>query len=438
MHWSKFTLYGTAELEQQLQQLMCDVASVVKRIANPKQYRALVLIGGYGRGEGGVERVGDEARPHNNLDFLLITKGLSRGGQEQLRGDVDEALEPLRDASGVGIDFSTISLTKLRRSPSLVMWYDMRFGHRTVLGDAEFVPSLKQFSLDKIPGWDVRNLLVNRGTLLVINDLMNDLAVPADASARTMVKHIMKAIIGYGDALLFFLGRYHWSYAEKQRRMRAAREVSEGFRDLYEEAISFRFRPDYADYLGRDAKQWMDRLRPELAEVHMRCEEMRLGRYNLDWPQYLAAALRESLWCDWHRPRAAAKKMLNLVRGPRSRYPGSGVATLGARTAGIQGVLPLLFPIVAYELDQPNLREFVAATLGAADTSFPELRRCYLNHWGLHGDDNFAMFLAKHGVSLHGDVAAATAQADDALGHDSSASDSTASDSTASPQEATS
>lgn len=404
MHWSKFTLYGTAELEQQLQQLMCDVASVVKRITKPSQYRALVLIGGYGRGEGGVERVGDDARPHNNLDFLLITRGLSKAKQEQLRCDVDAALAPLRESTGVGIDFSTISVAKLRRSPSLVMWYDMRFGHRTVLGDAEFVPSLKQFSLDKIPAWDVRNLLVNRGTLLVINDMMNDFGAPQAAIARTTIKHVMKAVIGYGDALLYFLGRYHWSYAEKQRRMRATREIAEGFRALYEEAISFRFQPDYSPYLQRDTQQWMTELRPTLAEVHMRCEEMRLGQFNLNWEQYLEHALREALWCDMKRPRAAAKKALNLLRGSRTPVPGSWAATLGARTAGLQGLLPIVFPVVAYELENPALREFTASTLGAADSSNEEMRRAYLEHWGLHGDDNFASFLRRHGVTLEHDA----------------------------------
>src|SRR5690606_3500364 len=120
--------------------------------------------------------------------------------------------------------------------PCLVMWFDMRFGHKVLLGDPSFARGLDRFRLSRIEPADVRNLLVNRGTLLVINDLLFDGPGGNDEAARrTALKHAMKAVIGYGDALLYFLGEYDHSYVEKQRRMRIRRDVPAAFRDLYDE-----------------------------------------------------------------------------------------------------------------------------------------------------------------------------------------------------------
>ncbi|MDP6446353.1 MAG: hypothetical protein QF805_21355, partial [Pirellulaceae bacterium] len=373
--WARYTVFGTAELEQQVRSLVCDVAAIVDRLMKPKDYRSLVLLGGYGRGEGGVEVRGDEAFPHNNLDFLLITRKMNSRRQAACRAEIDSAMAPVREKYGIGIDFSTIGVSKLRRSPSLVMWYDMRYGHRTVLGDAEFVPSLKQFSVDKIPAWNVRDLLVNRGTLFVINDMLMAAQLPPEQVGRPVVKHVMKAIIGYGDALLYHLGRYHWSYGEKQRRMQTSWETSDAFRELYEEAISFRFQPNYESYLERDFATWMDDLRDVLSPVHLHCEENRLKRHGMTWESYLRAALREALWTDARSPRGVAKKAVNLVRGPRCRVSGSWQATLGGRVTGMRGVLPILFPIVAYKLQSTELRSTAALILGAEDDSTSELRR---------------------------------------------------------------
>lgn len=400
----RYTLHGSPTLEQRLRSLVAEIADRVSDVVPSSNYRSLVLLGGYGRGEGGVEVRGGEERPHNNLDFLLITSGLRQNRQLALRRQVDDALEPLREVSGMGIDFSTINEAKLQRSPCLVMWYDMRFGHRTILGDDQFVPGLEQFTADKVPAWDILNLLVNRGTLLVINDwLLAHRSVVSPLERRTIIRHIMKAIIGYGDALLYFCDRYHWSYAEKQRRMATTWEAPQAFRSLYEEAIAFRFQPDYARYADRDLIRWRDDLRETLASVHLQCEETRLRQRALDWSEYLVAALTHALWRDSRSPRALAKMAVNLLRGPRCQVPGSLAATLGARASGMRGLLPILFPVIAYELDCPALRAVTCQALGATNDSPQELRRGYLRAWGRCGDDNFASFLHAHGLSLEPD-----------------------------------
>ncbi len=398
--WGRFTVRGGADAEALLTALVTEIAARSQRLLPSSVCRAMVLLGGYGRGEGGVIKTNQGERPHNNLDFLIITRALPPEEQARLKTQVQEALAAVKQDYKVELDFAVISEAKLRHSPSLVMWYDMRFGHKTVLGDATLVPSLQQFDLKRIPAWDIRNLLVNRGTLLVINDqLMASRALSPD-DEKLLVKHAMKAIIGYGDALLFFLGGYHWSYVEKQKRMRQKADVSPAFRAVYDQALEFRFQPDYEKYVGGGLTAWLDGLRGPLASVHLFCESKRLKRDSLTWEEYPECAFRRALLDDLFSARAWAKKIIHLLRTKETLRQGSPLARLGFRSLGPRGILPILFPVAGYQLDSPQLRELAAGYLGARGSDIPGIRAAYLRQWAKAGDTNFESVLRKWRIPL--------------------------------------
>jgi len=397
MSASEYTVSGSSEVEAKIETILSDVRDVISREVEASRYRALVLIGGYGRGEGGVELRDGEERPHNNLDFLLIGKGSGPGCKAPEKGRLSLALEPLRVRHDVGIDIGVVSETALKASPCLVMWHDMRFGHRTLLGDSQFVPSLTQFTVERIPSWDICNLLVNRGTLLVINDLLLEAGTWSTPTARTVIRHAMKAIIGYGDALLYFNGRYHWSYVEKQSRMQKLIAAPSDFHQLYDTAIEFRFNPDYAKYRDCHLPQWLEDLNPILADIHLTCERTRLRSPALRWEHYLDAALRQILREDLTPPRRLARKITNVARRPIVGFDVSALASLGARAAGPRGLLPILFPAVAYRAVTPVLKQ---ALEGFCEEPCA-MRRMYLDLWGQHVDVNFNFPPSRPGNSVN-------------------------------------
>jgi hypothetical protein len=400
--WSRYTVYGSADVEQTVSTIVREVAVRVDKTVPSEHLRCLVLFGGYGRGEGGVEAQGEKAVPHNNLDFLVITKKVTRKQQADYQRQVNEAVQPVRERFGVGVDLTAISDKKLKSAPSLVMWYDMRFGHKTVLGDANFVPSLKHFDLSKIPAWNVRDLMVNRGTLIVINDfLLDELdSSLSEKGRRSIVKHAMKAIIGYGDSLLFFLNDYDWSYCKKQARMKDHTRVPPEFQRLYEEAISFRFQPDYSSYLQRDLTEWMDELRETLKPVHLSCEQKRLGKPSLTWSEYFDTALRHAMFEDLGSARGIAKKARNLMRREAIGRHRPLTARLGGRSVGLTGCVPIVFPVLSFFVDDERLRFLAGDLLGEVVSTPRELRRLYLQRWGMHGDTNFNSFLRDHAMSV--------------------------------------
>jgi len=398
----RFTATGGSAVEHQITELVKGVGESVRRTISDREMLALLVIGGYGRGEGGVDRSSGVEQPHNNIDFMLVTPD-ERQPSETLKKRLDDAVADQERASGIGFDVSVTSLPRLKRSPSLVIWYDIRFGHKTVLGSPDVFTSLAHFSRDLIPAWDVRNLLTNRGTLLLINDHM--LARARDPDRRMLVRHAIKAIIGYGDALLFFLGDYHWSYREKQHRMATRRDVPAAFRDLYEGAMTFRFEPRYESYLSLDLTQWLRHVRQALEPIHLACEARRLGVSTLAWDNYLALALRRSLHDAPLSTRTWARKGLLALRATaagrwrlaaeRALTSSRLRSTVGALCSNETSLLSILFPVVAYECVAPDARRFAQRLLRAASPEPEELRSAYLHAWARHGDINFGPLLAK-------------------------------------------
>ena len=405
--WGKFTAKGGDEVERFITQAMKDAARALETSVGPR-LRSAVLLGGYGRGEGGVDRSDGRERPHNNFDFLLITHGSE--DLAAIKEEASVAVDAVRVSAGVEIDIGCISAERLSSAESLVMWYDMRFGHKTLLGERDFVAGLTQFSKDSIPAWDVRNLLVNRATLLVINELLlNRKQALSQLDRRTIIKHCVKAIIGYGDAILYSIGEYHWSYVEKQTRMQRCEAAAvQGIKSVYEEAMNFRFEPDYEGYATKDLARWNAELLKMFAPVHLAFEQHRLEERNLSWEEYPEAAFRASVMEGGLSLRPWARKVVSTARSIRTnevRLSGRR-ARLGFRSCGERGRLPIVFPVVAYDLEEEQFRGLAMDVLEATTgDDIMELRRAYLRAWATHGDPNFPAVMAKLGLSIaRGDV----------------------------------
>src|SRR4030095_384452 len=92
--WGRFTARGGDEAEGYICTLVHEVVEVLSFTLDPSSYRAVVMIGGYGKGEGGVESTPQGERPHNNLDLLVITRARSIRSTA-LKAQLDRALLPL-------------------------------------------------------------------------------------------------------------------------------------------------------------------------------------------------------------------------------------------------------------------------------------------------------------------------------------------------------
>lgn len=390
-----FTVKGSPEVEQLLTELVNEAAAAVEAALSPSDYRALILLGGYGRSEGGVEVVDGKERPHNNLDFMLIAKTSNSTELARLRQILLDAFEPTMRKYDIEFDISVISIWKLRLSPSLIIWYDMRFGHKIILGDETIMDAMTHFRLEKIPSRDAMRLLVNRASLLLINEHLMSLEDGENIHRRRIIRNNMKAIIGYGDALLYFRDAYHWSYVERKKRMQDRDDISIEFRSLYDEAAEFRLLPDYAKYESRDLTEWSVTLRSSLEPVHRACEEARLGLQNLDWAAYPEHALKHGLLDEPFSLRAWARKAIQLTKSCPTTSGLGMRARLGMRTLGPRGLYAIAYPAIAYSIKDEKLLRLTAELLGANTIDHDDLRDAYLSLWNSQGDINAGSTLRK-------------------------------------------
>ncbi|MBP7126485.1 hypothetical protein KBD49_09000 [Myxococcota bacterium] len=401
----RYTAMGGPGAEARVAAAVEAIGEVARKTLHSREVRALVLIGGYGRGEGGVEVRDGVERPHNNLDVLVITRRAGRARTEALRRRLSEALEDLSREHGIGMDVGAVPDWVLRTDVCRVMWYEMRFGHRTIWGDESFVPGLARFTADRLHPPDLRDLVVNRGTLLVINDAMAELPELPEESRRAFRRHLVKGVIGIGDGLLWALGAYHWSYLEKRRRMAVLPGVPGPLRDLYDRAMAYRFRADPAIFPDGDLAAVQQETREVLAESHRLFESRRLGVPLPDWRNYLALALPREVDSGWTRPREAARQGLALARTIRGRSDlgraprGFGpAASLRWALCPPRQRLALVFPAVAWQVQDEPFASQVREVLGA--TGEAGLRRAFLGAFGRIGDPNFFQAAARLAIPL--------------------------------------
>src|SRR5690242_3177119 len=71
----RFTLDGDDDLERHLARVCKTVLSSVQKLIPPHKLEALLLGGGYGRGEGGVLKTAAGDRPYNDLEFYVFIRG---------------------------------------------------------------------------------------------------------------------------------------------------------------------------------------------------------------------------------------------------------------------------------------------------------------------------------------------------------------------------
>jgi hypothetical protein len=415
MHTHRFTYNGNTTAEKMIFQMLNKISFCISNLVPSKQMKALILLGGYGKGEGGLVKENGTYLPHNNFDLLLVTSDLPETKRRNIYHLVTKKMQSLAQKLGVGIDISVIPETKIKSMPTRVLWYDMKEGHRTISGDKHLIPSLPHFKKN-IPSWDMRNLMVNRGSLLIINALClatrESDQIPTPELPREIkkliIKHTMKAIIGYGDALLYFNNNYHWSYKEKHTRILKDEQFSLKFKRLYNDAISFRFSPNYEYYLEKNLESWQKEVTKQLSIIHLECESIRLNCANLTWDNYLEVGLSNLVKEHDKNFKSAVKKIFNLSRFKSGKLPSelSFQAKLAYRTSSDDNILPTLFPFIAFNPAINHSRHdvitFISSHLKSVDDSFINVIKAYIKNWGKSFDPNLWSVLSQHNITLSG------------------------------------
>ncbi len=214
----RFTLDGSAALEQNLANLCEKVRHEVVQLVPPRQIESLFLGGGYGRGEGGVLRTASGDLPYNDLEFYVCLRGNPILNERSFSKGFHALSERLSREAGIEVEFKLSSQRKLLRETHTMFFYDLAWGHRVLIGDPLALAGREPDS-QKIPEFEATRLMMNRcsGLLYSQRKLLDE---PFTCENGDFVgRNQAKAQLAFGDVLLATHGLYHWSCRERHKRL---------------------------------------------------------------------------------------------------------------------------------------------------------------------------------------------------------------------------
>lgn len=383
----RYTVHDDEAVDLRVQQDLDHIMEgVVERFG--KSMRALVLAGGYGRGEGGVIIEGNRYLPLSDYDLCLVSRHKPLPVRLRLKGQAAEYTTELERALGIEVSLNVVDEKELRAAPPTLAFLELKVGHQVLWGDGSSLAHIPISDARALPLMEGTRLLFNRGAALLAAVRQLRTSPQLHGRDRWVVAAAgAKVQIALGDCLLLLQGRYHPSYQERARRLDALRlsEVPEWayIRAHYPAAIQFKLRPDLAAYAPQDLAAWLDELRAVHERFYAWFEGCRLGRDFDGWEEYALL----NLAADGCRPRPGgrakdvAKHALHF-RAPRPENLGSIKWYRYHPEARLRSALPFLLYRRDFQVTSGHLRscsETTPETDPVTAYQVPSLARRLLN-----------------------------------------------------------
>lgn len=219
-HLQRFTADGSRELERHLTETCTGIAAGIRGLVPSTKLEAVLLGGGYGRGEGGVLRTASGDQPYNDLEFYVFIRGNRHVNELRFARALHVLGEILTPQAGVEVEFKITSRRELERAPISMFSYDLSMGHRWLIGDESVLAGCAHHrEAEDIPLAEATRLLMNRCSgLLFAREKLNQHEFTL-ADADFVRRNIAKARLALGDAVLVAYKHYHWSARERHRQV---------------------------------------------------------------------------------------------------------------------------------------------------------------------------------------------------------------------------
>lgn len=288
----RYTLDGDESVESRIDHDQQLIADAVQALVDPAAFRALVLMGGYGRGEGGYVMHDGKPFPYNDYDYFLVVHGLNSTQREQLNHKLADQAKLLEERVGVEVDFALLREERLPDAEYSLMNAEMIWGHRVVAGEPRVLEAMPAMPFSRLPMGEFTRLMLNRGSLLLMNQLGLSEGNPGAAQLEVFFKYLFKAVLACGDARLAAKGRYHPSYPKKLELLQSMEwRGKDEFMGLYSQALEHKFHPEYSGFLHEDAAAWQQQVVAVWLDTLSRFETERTGNQIESWNAYCAPQL---------------------------------------------------------------------------------------------------------------------------------------------------
>jgi hypothetical protein len=380
---TRFTLDGSDALESHLAQTCQDVLGGVQALIPSAHLEALVLAGGYGRGEGGVLKLAGGDRPYNDLEFYVFTRGNVLLSEHRYRKPLHELGDRLSPNAGLHVEFKIYSRDKLRESPVSMFTYDLVCGNRFIFGNRDLLQGCEHhLRADQIPMHEATRLLFNRCSgLLLATDYLRHESLTVD-QLDFVARNQAKARLAFGDAVLTVSGQYHWSCRERHDRLKQL-ALSEAMlwlpevRRHHNSGVEFKLHPHFTLAAKPQLQQQQLQVTTLARQLWLWLEGRRLNRSFASPRDYALSLLPK---CPESSPWRNA--LLNLrTFGPTALFRDQ--AFCYPRERLLNALSLLLWDERALLEDAP--RQYLQKSLQVKSANWPDLLRAYQRIWQNYG-----------------------------------------------------
>ncbi len=274
---AQYSMTGRKYFPEELPALAADLDSYLKwlgdEVGGLPGFKALLLGGGYGRGEGGIWMGEGTARLYNDLEFYLFAENVGGG---LLKKWIHEGERRLH----IEIEIKVLPAAAFERARPSMFYYDLLSACIVVAGDEAWVRSLPPLlrSSAAVPPLEAARLLVNRGMSLLrcLRWADGGMELPAGFCDRIT----SKLKLALADAVLCSLGRYHWSCRERNRLLADVADFPPDWEKLmnwHAEGVAFKFHPHHSGQAAADWREPLGELRAAWLRTFLWVESRRLG-----------------------------------------------------------------------------------------------------------------------------------------------------------------
>jgi hypothetical protein len=260
---------------------------------------ALVLVGGFGRGEGAVLIENGQVRPVNDYDLaMIIDQPCDLGCIGEIRRDLAQRL------GAWWVDISTYTVTKLRRLHYTMYAYDLKYGSQVIYGNPSLLSLIPEMDPQKMPLVEAEVQFFTRLWCFLGPFSTRFLGQqPTDEEKFFLANQLSKALLACSDALLILNGLYHPSYAERLCRFEVAFRDRDDLLPLIREATEFKLHPT-RDIGYNVVERWFQVRRLFLSTMWNFVSQMYERRFQ-DWQAYA--------WRYRNNPKTILRRLAHLV-----------------------------------------------------------------------------------------------------------------------------
>ena len=375
---TRFTIDGSDALEAELSAL-CERARIaILDIMPARKVKALLLAGGYGRGEGGVLKTPTGDRPYNDLEFYVLHAGSDLFAEKVYASKIHHVGEELTGVAGIEVEFKLLSLQKLRSSPVTMFYYDLVAGHRLVHGTDGWLMGCDQHrAAHRIPLYEATRLLMNRCSGLLYSQEKLGRSTYDEEDADFVGRNLAKAKLALGDVYLTMRGQYHWSCRERHKRLRKLAEEDPknlaSIVPLHAQGVDFKLHPIRTATHADELRAELESLKVSALQLWLTLESRRLNHPFANVQAYSFAAGDKCPETDSRRNRLINARRFGTREMLNARYP----------RERLLNTLPLLLWEAPSAKDSQNLA-FLQNQLRTAETEYSQLVQAYESLWKLY------------------------------------------------------